>query len=453
MGVRAYQWGWEYYYPKSIDLNYNVKPSYSSFIGNSLKYNYASGHTLSSQTLWRMYQNKDEDSVITPAHVLFTPITTMGVLNFSNIGVNTLQEAYAFSKIRNSTKTYNTHLAHAPSIISNRYTKLQSLYFNENNFLQTSSFAVKPQHTLLSTRSVGNYYSASSLDKKSFHKFVQTGFDLQDMNAKHFQDTGSLSLINPHCDLSPLKLQSQDSLLADQLVQPHESTFLNFLRVMLYPTISMQLNNDSDKSISPNPLLKVASYSSLKLNYSQINKAFISTQTQNMTSYSFPMATKLLEMVTPNSRQFNLNGPNSKVLLGEQSIRSSLPNVPQTPDLNLSSTMNSFVNNKNSYTAHNRPFNIFLGALLNENSYIDYPLFNNLLTSQPFNSNAQSAIHSLNPESLNSLEHDTTTSKSVDLRYKTEQGLTFTKEDILTSVGDLFVGSREKTPKSLNTSY
>ena len=39
IGIRAYQWGWEYFYPKSIDLNYNVRPSYSSLIGNSLKYN------------------------------------------------------------------------------------------------------------------------------------------------------------------------------------------------------------------------------------------------------------------------------------------------------------------------------------------------------------------------------------------------------------------------------
>ena len=35
VGVRAFQWGWEYYYPKSLDLNYNIKPNYSTFIGNS----------------------------------------------------------------------------------------------------------------------------------------------------------------------------------------------------------------------------------------------------------------------------------------------------------------------------------------------------------------------------------------------------------------------------------
>ena len=48
IGVRAYQWGWEYYYPKSIDLNYSVRPSYSTFVGNSLKYNFSSGQNLDS---------------------------------------------------------------------------------------------------------------------------------------------------------------------------------------------------------------------------------------------------------------------------------------------------------------------------------------------------------------------------------------------------------------------
>jgi heme/copper-type cytochrome/quinol oxidase subunit 2 len=39
LGIRAYQWGWEYFYPKNIDLSYNVKPSYSTLLGNSIKYN------------------------------------------------------------------------------------------------------------------------------------------------------------------------------------------------------------------------------------------------------------------------------------------------------------------------------------------------------------------------------------------------------------------------------
>jgi len=38
VGLRDYQWGWEYSFPKNIDLNYNARPTYSSLTGNSLKY-------------------------------------------------------------------------------------------------------------------------------------------------------------------------------------------------------------------------------------------------------------------------------------------------------------------------------------------------------------------------------------------------------------------------------
>ena len=51
VGVRAYQWGWEYFYPKSIDLGYNVRPGYSSFVGNSIKYNSSSSNMLESNYL------------------------------------------------------------------------------------------------------------------------------------------------------------------------------------------------------------------------------------------------------------------------------------------------------------------------------------------------------------------------------------------------------------------
>jgi len=51
IGIRAYQWGWEYFYPKGIDLNYNVTPSYSSMVGNSLKYTTTNSNTVKSNTL------------------------------------------------------------------------------------------------------------------------------------------------------------------------------------------------------------------------------------------------------------------------------------------------------------------------------------------------------------------------------------------------------------------
>jgi len=51
LGIRAYQWGWEYFYPKNIDLNYNVKSSYSTLIGNSVKYNNSNSSTIDTNQL------------------------------------------------------------------------------------------------------------------------------------------------------------------------------------------------------------------------------------------------------------------------------------------------------------------------------------------------------------------------------------------------------------------
>ena len=46
--MRAYQWGWEYYYPKDMDLNYKLSNNQSSYFGNSLKYNQFNGKTANS---------------------------------------------------------------------------------------------------------------------------------------------------------------------------------------------------------------------------------------------------------------------------------------------------------------------------------------------------------------------------------------------------------------------
>ena len=82
IGIRAYQWGWEYYYPKTIDLKYNVRPSYSTFIGNSLKYNSSSDKNLNTNQLWKFYQTKKEDLIVTPAHLLTLPIDNNKVFKY-----------------------------------------------------------------------------------------------------------------------------------------------------------------------------------------------------------------------------------------------------------------------------------------------------------------------------------------------------------------------------------
>ena len=451
VGVRAYQWGWEYYYPKSVDLNYNVKPSYNTFIGNSLYYSRTSAHTVSSQTLWRMYQNKEDDVVVTPAHILFAPLTTTSILNFSNIGINTLQETSSFAKIRNSTKVYNAHLTYIPSLILHKYTTLQSLYFNENNLLQSSAFALKPQHTFLSTNTRNSYATTSNLDFRSFEKFLQSGVGKHNLEVNTSSLTGNLSAISSSSYALPVNVQT--ILVSNQLMNSRDFQFATFLRSLLYPSFANNVNSNSDKSKLQNPLLKWNFSLSNGARYSQVGTSFAAIQTQDDTSYSTSPLEQFLISDKIWSTQFNLNGPNSKVLLGDQSIRSSLPELPQVPNLNLALSMNTARENLTFFKSKNRPFNVFLGSLLNVNDYVDYQFLNNLLGAQSFNVNFQPPIHSLTTHSLNSLDHDTTNLYRSFISYEHSKGLTLTDTKVSSSSSDLFIGSREKTPRALNTSY
>jgi hypothetical protein len=122
-----------------------------------------------------MYQNKEEDAVVTPAHLLLIPNavgTPFNLVNFSNIGLNTLKESSAFSKIRNSNKVYNSHLIQSPSSLTSKYNSINSLYGNEGVAFDASSFGVKKQHNLLSSASIGNAPSVHAIDSSSFNKYL-----------------------------------------------------------------------------------------------------------------------------------------------------------------------------------------------------------------------------------------------------------------------------------------
>ena len=201
-----------------------------------------------------MYQNKEDDVVVTPAHILFAPLSTTSILNFSDIGINTLQETSSFAKIRNSTKAYNTHLTYIPSQILHKYTTFQSLYFNENNLLQSSAFTLKPQHSFLSSSTRNSYATTSNLDSLSFQKFLQSGVDKHNLEVNPSPLTGNLYAIRSSSYALPLNTQMM--LASNQLMNSTDSKFGTFLRSLLYPSFAHNVNSDSDKSKLQNPLLK-----------------------------------------------------------------------------------------------------------------------------------------------------------------------------------------------------
>jgi heme/copper-type cytochrome/quinol oxidase subunit 2 len=159
IGVRAYQWGWEYYYPKSIDLNYNVRPSYASFIGNSVKYSNTPSVTNDSNNFWRHYQKKNFESITTPAHLLMLPFDNANVanfLNFNDVGVNTLKQSTAFAKIRANSKLFNTNVVVNADQFALKYSKINELAFNSNTEVETSNYGNIRQVGLTSSKATLN---------------------------------------------------------------------------------------------------------------------------------------------------------------------------------------------------------------------------------------------------------------------------------------------------------
>lgn len=106
VGVRAYQWGWEYYYPKDIDLNYSTKNNNSFEVGKSLSENYASDDYSESSVFWNYYKSKDFfDGVVTPINLITSSVDskdTLSIWKFKNFGFPKSVIRGAFKNVTNT---------------------------------------------------------------------------------------------------------------------------------------------------------------------------------------------------------------------------------------------------------------------------------------------------------------------------------------------------------------
>ena len=400
-----------------------------------------------------MYQNKPEDRVITPAHLMLIPLDSGSMtnfLNFKNIGVNTLQESTAFSKIRNSTKVYNSHLVHTPSTFTNKYYSLNSAFSNENDYLTTSSFGLRKQHNLSSASSYGNSFASTALDSQSFDKFLTTNLNV------NTGSTSSSSQLAP----SPLSLSREDHIAStpnttrlSSLLSPNHSSSSSLTKLVAYPSLLSNINDNSDKAGLSYPITKLTSPNVVSGDFR--NSEITSQQAQSTDSSSVTGNYNSLtrDNSSTSTKVFNLSGPNSKVLLGDQSIRAHGQLSPNKSNYNLSSGLNTLTSNAQLGARSGQQGNGFQNALAAESNYADYSLTNNLASSRSFLSESHPAVMSSLPSGSNSLNYDSTTAVTGSTSYTVNGELEESSRVSKSSVGDVFVGSREKTPRAVNTSY
>lgn len=249
VGIRAYQWGWEYYYPRSIDLNYSVKDSYSAFIGKSLRYNQAPEQSLRSNQLWRFYQGKQSDNTVTPAHLLLIPSDNKNLVNFTDfndIGSNKLKESSSFKKIFVSSKTLTSNLVNITESFLSKYKQLNNSYLTDSSFNLTNNYGLIRQHNLLNLKSINNDL-VNVLDKDIFNLFLK------------FNKFNNKSTIN-NFEIYKSFLGSGSGLNINLL--PYKVNLFNLNNFSLtnyfyYPTFELKMNNNSDKSFMNFPIKKL----------------------------------------------------------------------------------------------------------------------------------------------------------------------------------------------------
>jgi len=450
IGIRAYQWGWEYYYPKSIDLQYNVRPSYSTFIGNSLKYNSSSEKTLNTNQLWKFYQNKKEDLIITPAHLLTVPLDNNKVfnfMNFKNIGASTAQESAAFKKVRMYSKVYNTNLVHTPTTFTNKYIKLNSLYSNENSLYESLNYGLKRQHNLTSTTNTTNTYS-TFLDKNSMDKFLIS--NLQYNNNKNLTNIFSSNLNtyskSQNNNLNINNLNKVNLLLNSN--NPFNSK--SFINLLVYPNIILELNDDSEKPNVKIPVRKLLNKSILKNNLINNNNLTNSIHNNFTTSTISNMFNNNLNNISITTKIFKPLSDTQSILPSDQSVRKYSKLQSNNSNLNLSLGLNSL--DSNLKTLNNSIVDPLLKTYLSVKSkWIDFSISQKLANNSFFFEAPYSPILSNNPY-LIPLDYDTTTNKTITNKSINNKIFINIAKKNSESVS-LLMGRRENALKALTTAY
>lgn len=329
IGIRAYQWGWEYFYPKSINLNYNLKPSYSSIVGNSLKYSNSSSLNLGSNSFWKAYQKKNSQNLSSsPIHLLMSPTDNSKLISgisFNNIGLSSIKESSAFKKIQYFSKINNLNSDSFTSNFSNRYNKINSMYLNTSKFNDSYSYGTFRQHNYTSLNSNLNGFE-SLLDNKGVNKLLNFTLNLNYNKSKNtfnkdFIKHSYLANTNVFNSLNSMSLLYIKNLSSFSSSFKDKSLFKFF---SFYPTTTNLFLNVTNTKKHSNPILRGFINKNLKTvkdfsNISFFNSSFYPSDLLTLSS-SFKFTNSLINDKV-NLKFKNLKSQDFKFAEQEKNVR------------------------------------------------------------------------------------------------------------------------------------
>jgi hypothetical protein len=292
IGIRAYQWGWEYFYPKNIDLNYNVKPSYSTFLGNSIKYSNTTSDNLESNTLWKYYQKKNKlAQQNTPINLLLTPNENSNSFNnidFSNIGNSISKDSNAFKKIQKFSKLTTNSLNRDSVADTQVFNRINNVYSTTSNLNNSDYYYGNPrQHNHACLDSFLPSFT-TLVNTKGFTKFVDYSLNVNSntsLGAKFFKtNTQQTSFYNENLEYSTRvfgdNILKINSLLHNYFGKPD----LFFSKWVLNYYNNHNLNNTNDAKSTSNPLKELIRARGFKKKKFLLNKNNPQTILSELTS-------------------------------------------------------------------------------------------------------------------------------------------------------------------------
>lgn len=427
IGIRAYQWGWEYYYPKDIDLNYNIKKNYSTFIGNSLKYNTTSHINLEKNNLWKFYQNKNGDSLVLPAHTLLFSLDNyklLNFLNFNDVGSNVLTESSAFKKTKSFFKHFTSNTFNTTNALVSNYNWINNLYFSTTSFFNSYVYGLKRHHTFL-TSITSNSSQITFLNYQNYLKFLKYNYGIN--KCKKFLDnvfTSNFFFENQDYSQSVFTLYFNKLLNKDIKLKNYR--FLSKLNT--YPETLSLINNDSSKKFFKYPLLKTLNLLSKK-NSLNNKKFFSDLNLENNTSF---LKSNVLQNKTFLSKTYTLFSSNQSILTSNKNLR-SFSNLSSTiPSLQFSKTSNiagNFLFTLNDKTS----LKFFAMYNVIKSKWVDSAKFITLSSNQTFMGNNLPPINYYN--------------FNANLNYDNTQN-TFVK-----NIPVIFQGKEDNIPNSVTATY
>jgi hypothetical protein len=290
------------------------------------------------------------------------------MLNFRDIGIDTMQASKSFKQIRASARVYTTNLNHNPSYFVNKYNKINSLFFNEKSYVSSNKFSIKRPHNLTSAAATTAVYS-TFLDNNSLNRFISH-------NLQYNVNSQTTSLFNNPQDMWQ-KVNSKNgntnSLFNLRfLLQNNLKSNPSALRALsAYPNIVKEFGDNSDVKSDKYVIRKFSRKKFIRPNKARLNDRLVM---RNLTTHkrptsatiSFARSHLLNHSSTVKDRmigyKFSLIDPNFQI----QNLYTNTD--PNTTNNNLSLGLNSVDSNSNRdnlSSNYNSPFKAYLAQKSN----------------------------------------------------------------------------------------